>query len=110
MDQFNRFKNLSHIVSARNDCLDESEQSKDLPLAHMKYVCTEYEDWPKISPVVLCQMGIQGGFCTYVIITKMSYAGQYLDKSISCRPPDRSAYWKTIFLISQPNICCGYSK
>ena len=26
------------------------------------------------------------------------------------RPPDKSAYWKFIFLISQPNICCGYSK
>ena len=26
------------------------------------------------------------------------------------RPPDKSAYWKTIFFISHPNICCGYWK
>ena len=26
------------------------------------------------------------------------------------RPPDKSAYLKIIFIISQPNICCGYSK
>ena len=25
------------------------------------------------------------------------------------RPPDKSAYWKTIFFISHPKICCGYS-
>ena len=26
------------------------------------------------------------------------------------RPPDMRAYWKIIFFISRPNICCGYSK
>ena len=26
------------------------------------------------------------------------------------RPPDKSAYWKTIFLFLDQNICCGYSK
>ena len=30
--------------------------------------------------------------------------------TINRRPLDRSAYWKNIFLISHPNICCGYSK
>ena len=28
----------------------------------------------------------------------------------SLRPQDKSASLKIIFLISQPNICCGYSK
>ena len=26
------------------------------------------------------------------------------------RPPDKSVYWKTIFLFLDQNICCGYSK
>ena len=26
------------------------------------------------------------------------------------RPPDKSAYWKIIFLFLNQNICCGYSK
>ena len=32
--------------------------------------------------------------------------------SLNTLPPvlSKSAYWKIIFLISQPNICCGYSK
>ena len=50
---------LELIVSASNECLDESGQSQDLPkpwlLEHKKYVCTKCEDWPKNqtrSPVV----------------------------------------------------------
>ena len=30
--------------------------------------------------------------------------------TINRMPLDRSAYWKNIFLVSHPNICCGYSK
>ena len=30
--------------------------------------------------------------------------------NIAVRPPDKSAYWKIIFLFLNQNICCGYSK
>ena len=30
--------------------------------------------------------------------------------SFRTRPTDKSAYWKIIFFISHPKICCGYSK
>ena len=45
-----------------------------------------------------------------VSMSETSYQMISTNEKRSDRPPDKSAYWKFIFFLSHPHICCGYSK
>ena len=47
-------------------------------------------------------------YCSWGKHYKKQHESSY--RTLSARPPDKSVYWKIIFVFLTRNICCGYSK